>query len=222
MKSLTGLNIEKFKEIVPYFEIVLLEDTKQRIKSDAKRVRAEGAGKKHTLKSIEEKLFYILFYLKVYPTFDLAGFIFDADKTQACRWMHKFLPLLETALDRKFVLPKRKIATMDEFIKLFPNIKDVFADATERAVQRPANNKMQRRLYSGKKKRHTRKNTNQSVANNTVEKVSLSDGNYLTSNDINTIIQSMNSYASSHDIAITSIDSVKANQDLMNICCWMA
>ncbi|MDD2949515.1 MAG: tandem-95 repeat protein, partial [Sulfuricurvum sp.] len=59
--------------------------------------------------------------------------------------------------------------------------------------------------------------TNQSVANNAIEKVSLSDGNYLTSNDINTIIQSMNSYASSHDIAITSIDSVKANQDLMNI-----
>ncbi|MDD2369875.1 MAG: hypothetical protein PHQ90_11270, partial [Sulfuricurvum sp.] len=59
--------------------------------------------------------------------------------------------------------------------------------------------------------------TNQSVAENAIEKVSLSDGNYLTSNDINTIIQSMNSYASSHDIAITSIDSVKANQDLMNI-----
>ncbi|MDD5160514.1 MAG: cadherin-like domain-containing protein [Sulfuricurvum sp.] len=58
---------------------------------------------------------------------------------------------------------------------------------------------------------------NQSIAENTIEKVSLSDGNYLTSNDINTIIQSMNSYASSHDIAITSIDSVKANQDLMNI-----
>jgi hypothetical protein len=74
MKSLTGLNIEKFKEIVPYFEIVLLEDTKQRIKSDVKRVRAKGAGKKHTLKSIEEKLFYILFYLKVYPTFDLSPY----------------------------------------------------------------------------------------------------------------------------------------------------
>ncbi|MDD5084397.1 MAG: calcium-binding protein, partial [Candidatus Moranbacteria bacterium] len=37
--------------------------------------------------------------------------------------------------------------------------------------------------------------TNQSVAENAIEKVSLSDGNYLTSNDINTIIQSMNSYA---------------------------
>jgi len=30
MKSLTGLNIEKFKEVVPYFEIVLLEYTKQK------------------------------------------------------------------------------------------------------------------------------------------------------------------------------------------------
>ncbi|MDD3598498.1 calcium-binding protein, partial [Sulfuricurvum sp.] len=59
--------------------------------------------------------------------------------------------------------------------------------------------------------------TNQSIAENAIEKFALSDGNYLTSNDINTIIQSMNSYASSHDIAITSIDSVKANQDLMNI-----
>lgn len=152
MKSLTGLNIEKFKEIVPYFEIALLEHTKQEIKSNTKRVRAEGGGKKHTLKSIEAKLFYILFYLKVYPTFDVAGFIFDTNRSQTCRWMHKFLPLLEQALDRKFVLPKRQIETMDEFMKLFPDIKDVFADATERAVQRPANNKMQRRLYSGKKK----------------------------------------------------------------------
>jgi hypothetical protein len=66
--------------------------------------------------------------------------------------MHKLLPLLEKALDRKFVLPKRQIESMGEFIKLFPEVKDVFVDATERAVQRPANNKMQRRLYSGKKK----------------------------------------------------------------------
>jgi hypothetical protein len=36
MKSLTGLNIEKFKEIIPYFEIVLLEHTKQKIKVSTK------------------------------------------------------------------------------------------------------------------------------------------------------------------------------------------
>jgi len=152
MKSLTGLDVKKFKELVPYFEIVLLENTKQKIKSNKNRVRAEGGGKKHTLRTIEAQLFYILFYLKVYPTFDVAGFIFNVNRSQACRWMHKLLPLLEEALDRKFVLPKRKIETIDEFIKLFPEVKDVFADATERVVQRPMNDKKQRRLYSGKKK----------------------------------------------------------------------
>lgn len=85
MKSLTGLSIEKFKELVPYFEKVLLEDKKQRIKSDINRVRAEGGGKKHTLGSVEAQLFYILFYLKVYPTFDVAGFIFDVNRSQSCR-----------------------------------------------------------------------------------------------------------------------------------------
>jgi len=93
-----------------------------------------------------------LFYLKVYPTFDVAGFIFNVNRSQACRWMHKLLPIIEKALDRRFVLPKRKIETVDEFLKLFPDTKDIFADATERPVQRPSKNKKQRKYYSGKKK----------------------------------------------------------------------
>ncbi|MCK9372553.1 MAG: hypothetical protein M0P91_05100 [Sulfuricurvum sp.] len=52
---------------------------------------------------------------------------------------------------------------------------------------------------------------------NTIDTTALSDGNYLTSNDINLILQSMNGYAVSHDISITSMESVKANQDLMTI-----
>lgn len=50
-----------------------------------------------------------------------------------------------------------------------------------------------------------------------IERFTLSDGNYLTSNDLNVIIQSMNAYATDHGMSITSLDSVKANQDLMNI-----
>lgn len=50
-----------------------------------------------------------------------------------------------------------------------------------------------------------------------IEKFTLSDGNYLTSNDINVIIQSMNAYATDHGMSITSLDTVKNNQALMNI-----
>ncbi|PHM16873.1 MAG: hypothetical protein CJD30_09285 [Sulfuricurvum sp. PD_MW2] len=50
-----------------------------------------------------------------------------------------------------------------------------------------------------------------------IEKFTLSDGKYLTSNDLNVIIQSMNAYATDHGMSITSLDTVKNNQSLMNI-----
>lgn len=159
LKSLTGLNIQKFEELLPYFDKILVETSKRKIQKNKKRVRAEGGGAKHTLDSSEAKLFYMLFYLKVYPTYDVAGFIFNVNRSQACRWVHKLLPLVEKALDRRFVLPKRQIASVEEFMKLFPDTKDIFADGTERPIQRPSKNKLQRKYYSGKKKRHTMKNT---------------------------------------------------------------
>ena len=152
LKSLTGLTIIKFNELVNYFEIVLKEESAKFIKSNKNRKRAIGGGKKHTLYDAKSKLFYILFYCKVYPTFDMAGFIFEVNRSQANRWMHKLLPILEDALDRRVVLPKRQIRSMEEFINLYPNIQDIFIDATERRVQRPKDYEKQKRLYSGKKK----------------------------------------------------------------------
>ena len=134
LKSLTGLDIEKFKELVPYFETILKEENGKRIKNDKNRQRKAGGGAKSKLDSVEAKLFYILFYVKVYPTFDLAGFIFDVNRSQTNRWMHKLLPILEKALDRKMVLPKRKIDNVEVFMKTFPEVKDLFIDGTERRV----------------------------------------------------------------------------------------
>lgn len=158
LKSLTGLSIEKFQELVPYFEVILREENGKRIKKDKNRQRKAGGGCKSTLNSIEAKLFYILFYVKVYPTFDLAGFIFEVNRSQTNRWMHQLLPILEKTLDRRLVLPKRKIENIEAFIKSFPGVKDVFIDGTERRVQRSSDDKKQRLNYSGKKKAHTRKN----------------------------------------------------------------
>ena len=153
LKSLTGLNIEKFKELVPYFAKILEEENGKRIKNDKNRKRKAGGGSKPTLDSVEAKLFYILFYVKVYPTFDLAGFMFDVNRSQTNRWMHQLLPILEKALDRRVVLPQRKVENVESFMNLFPNIKDVFIDGTERRVERSSDNKKQRLNYSGKKKR---------------------------------------------------------------------
>ena len=106
---------------------------------------------------MEEKLFYILFYCKCYPTFALASILFNFARSQAHEWTHRLLPILETALGKKVALPECKVRSIEEFVEHFPNVKRVIIDGTERPIQRPKDSQRQKENYSGKKRRHTRK-----------------------------------------------------------------
>jgi hypothetical protein len=106
---------------------------------------------------MESKLFFILFYFKCYPTFDVLSFLFDLERGRANRWVHRLQGILETALGKKMVLPERKLESMEQFLERFPEVKAVILDGTERPVQRPKDATQQKEHYSGKKKRHTRK-----------------------------------------------------------------
>lgn len=154
MKSLTGMSINEFNLLVPIFDLIVYEN-----KVSKRRERAVGGGQKGALVDGSEKLFFILLYLKTYPTCDFGGFIFDVDRSRICKWAKSYMPLLEKALGRSVALPKRKISSMKEFLELMPEAKDLFIDGTERRVQRPKSGKTQKKRYSGKKKMHTRKNT---------------------------------------------------------------
>jgi hypothetical protein len=72
-----------------------------------------------------------LFYFKCYPTFDLAGIIFDLHRSQAHEWMHRLQPLLEATLGEKLVLPERKLDSIEAFLERFPGVKRVLIDGTE-------------------------------------------------------------------------------------------
>jgi hypothetical protein len=152
---LTGLNRKAFEELKPTFAEVLANTEVPR-RSPSPRQRATGAGRKPTLATVEAKLFFILFYFKVYPTFDLAGLLFDLDRSQANRWMHRLQPLVEEALGQPLALPKRKLTSLEEFVDAFPEVERVILDGTERPIQRAKDRDPQKEDYSGKKKRHTR------------------------------------------------------------------
>jgi hypothetical protein len=154
LRALTGLNRKAFDELCAVFSVVY-QETLQR---DSKpRQRARGGGRKARLESMESKLFFILFYFKCYPTFDVLGFLFDLERGRANRWMHRLQGILETALGKKMVLPERKLESIEQFLERFPEVKEVIFDGTERPVQRPKDAKKQKEHYSGKKRRHTRK-----------------------------------------------------------------
>lgn len=154
-KALTGLSTTEFKPLLPSFENALQVERKLR-RPDRKR--AIGGGQKGTLRTPDEKLAFILIYLKTYPTFDVLGFLTGRERSRACRWVGFLLPVLQRTLGREFALPKRQIRSPEEFFELFPEAKDVFLDGTERRVEKPKQRKRQNKLYSGKKKGTTRKN----------------------------------------------------------------
>lgn len=156
LRAMIGLNRKAFENLLEKFEKVYNEEEEKRCKRPRKRKR--GGGRKGRLASMAEKLFYILFYFKCYPTFDLASVLFDFDRSQAHRWVHKLQEILEKTLGEKQVLPLRQIHSVEEFLEKFPMVKKVIVDGTERAISRPKNEEKQRENYSGKKKRHTRKN----------------------------------------------------------------
>jgi hypothetical protein len=155
LRALTGLNLKALTALQPSFAQALAEAPIPR-RSQQPRERAVGGGRKPRLVSVEDKLIYILFYFKCYPTFDLAGLLFDLDRSQANRWMHRLQPVLEAALGQQLALPKRKLSSLSEFVEAFPDVERVILDVTERPVQRAKDNAKQRDDYSGKKKRHTR------------------------------------------------------------------
>jgi hypothetical protein len=154
VKALTGMSSEEFNNFVPDFERELLRHAANK----PNRQRKPGGGQKGCLPTAEAKLFFILFYLKTYPTFDVLGFFFDKPRGRSCEAVHIYLSILEKALGKKVKLPERKINSVEEFMEKFPEVKDVFPDGTERRMQRPQKPKRNRRYYSGKKKGHTRKN----------------------------------------------------------------
>lgn len=153
-KALIGLRIAEFEALVPDFAWNYAE---YEAKRKPKRKRKIGGGDHGALPSIEEKLFYVLFYLKTYPTFDVASFYVGFVRSKACEWAHRLFPVLEQTMKRKLVLPQRKISDPEEFLRLFPEVREVFVDGVERLKQRPKNKKHQKKAYSGKKKAHTRK-----------------------------------------------------------------
>lgn len=154
LRATTGLNRKAFEALLPSFSEAYWQS---QIRPDRVRKRAVGGGRKATLRTARDKLFYILLYCKCYPTCDLMSVLFGFDRSCAWDWVHALLPVLEKALGDKQALPERKLRSLEEFLERFPDVEVVIFDGTERPVQRPKDPDKQKEHDSGKKKRHTRK-----------------------------------------------------------------
>lgn len=154
-KAVFGMSKEEMDELLPVFHDCLIAH-RYMLKRDRKR--KVGGGRKGDLPTDEDKLFYILMYLKIYPTYDVLSVLTDHARSKCGDSIQLLLPVLEKTLGRSLVLPVRKASSLEEVFARHPELKDVFIDGTERPIQKPKNQKRKKKLYSGKKTGTMRKN----------------------------------------------------------------
>lgn len=161
----TGITIPQFRNLSKRMLSLWKKAEKKRL-SRNNRKRKIGGGRKYVLRTIDEKLFFILFYYRHYPTQEVLGFIFRLDQSSVSRLIYRIMPLIEKAADPelKNFLEKAKserennaLLNWEKFIKKFPDLIHAITDATENRCLRPKNKKEQKKYYSGKKKAYTLK-----------------------------------------------------------------
>ena len=170
-RALTGLSEEHFETLEEAFCEVYEEKQQeahvQAIFQDEKK-RERGGGRKGNLPTIKDKLMFLLYYFKVYPTFDVLGSAFNLARSKACENVHKLAPVLYETLFRLGFIPYRNFESVEEFKQAFQGIDKIIIDVTERIHERPQDYEKQAEMYSGKKKNHTVKNTIISATNKAI------------------------------------------------------
>jgi hypothetical protein len=155
LRALTGVSTEKFSTLEAAFTLALDDEKELKYREgivQGKRQRKPGGGQKGKLPTAHEKLTFLLYYLKVYPTFDVLGTQFGLNRSKACENVHDLLPILSRALDNLGVLPEREFKTVEDFRRACNWVDELLIDATERPHCRPQDDEKQKDLYSGKKK----------------------------------------------------------------------
>lgn len=152
-----GISYAQFEAILPKFSLALRRAEHENAFS-RERQRAPGGGRKPTLKTDRQKLFFVLFYYKTYPTFRFAQTLFWFDKRNIQLWVRFLEGVLFAALGYQLDLPTVRVRHLRHWFEVCPALKEFLVDATERAIQRPKDPIQQEFYYSGKKKRHAVKN----------------------------------------------------------------
>jgi hypothetical protein len=131
LKIFTGLHRQAFAELCESFGSVY-----ERTQATSKlRQRAKGGGRKARLQGNEDKLLFILFYVKHYPTFEVLSTLFGIDRGRAHRWVYRLQTSLDIASGHPIVLPEHKLTSIEQFIEAFPEVKVLMTDSTNRTVQ---------------------------------------------------------------------------------------
>src|SRR4051812_41867239 len=93
--QLTGLSLAEFEQLLPAFDQAYAAAEAARYAQA--RQRGPGGGRKSVLAPPADKLFFVLFYFRHYPTQETLAFLFGFCQGQANHWIHRLTPVVNQA-----------------------------------------------------------------------------------------------------------------------------
>lgn len=144
--ALTGYTREEFEALLPHFRTHFYQHMQTyRLDGKPRGKRQYSDYANSPLPTLEDKLFFILNYLKTNNLQSVQGAFFGISQPKANQWVHTLHTVLNQTLAGCGALPARQMA------KLVVASQEslYFHDGTERPIPRPG--KDQADFYSGKK-----------------------------------------------------------------------
>jgi hypothetical protein len=173
LRSLTGLTVPQFDQWLAEVRS-LYEATEAARLARPNRQRQRGAGHQYAL-SLGDRLLLALVWLRLYPTYEVLGVLFDLDKSAICRNLQRMKTALRqvTVRDLRWPTSEQRKRQWEDLLRDFPEVVGLI-DATEQRIQRPSGAAAQKPYYSGKKKAHTLKTQVQITPDGAITAVSAS------------------------------------------------
>lgn len=136
IKALIWLSLEEFNLLEELYEILdkdLKDKAYQSRKKENTKARRSSKWNPWKLDSYKKKVFFSLYYLKTYPTYDVMWFSFWMDRSTVCVNLKLILPTLKLLFRKLWIAPKREINSVEDLKDAFDwDILDLIVDWTER------------------------------------------------------------------------------------------
>jgi len=128
--DLTSLTVEEFESLVPRFEQeFLFHMTEWTFEGKPRDNRRYSTYKNSPLPTPEDRLLFVLMYLKNNPVQSLHGHFFSLPLGKTNMWIHVLLPILSRTLQHMGVAPARSIEHLRERLEI--KIDPPFSAKTE-------------------------------------------------------------------------------------------
>jgi hypothetical protein len=155
LRALTGLTVKALEEVLITLLPELVRRREQAKQQRPDRHRATGGGAKRKLSAAQEVLL-VLVYLRHNVAHEVVAQLFGVSADTSENLFHEIVPLVRELFPANRLEAERRLGREGTGLQVQPGDR-LLIDSFETAIPRPSLHARQKRVYSGKKKRHTLK-----------------------------------------------------------------